>query len=120
MKSFFVSLCFFALLITAIVCNCVFVKGTVGQMQERLQELQKKENALQGVIELEAFWQEREGALALSVSYDKLCEMRTQLAQLRVAAAYSEAAELERARLLALNVLEQIGRPEQLSLRAIF
>ena len=38
MKSFFVSLCFFALLITAIVCNCVLVKGSRGMKMEELIE----------------------------------------------------------------------------------
>jgi hypothetical protein len=42
--------------------------------------------------------------------------MRTQLASLRVAAEFGQAAELERARALALNLLEQIRRPERFSL----
>lgn len=116
MKGFVASLLLFAALLAAIAVNCVFVARTTEQAQALLAAIKEEENAPALASKLEAFWQKREPLLMLSVSYDKLCEMRTQLASLRVAAEFGQAAELERARLLALNLLEQIRRPERFSL----
>ena len=116
MKGFFISLLLFGTLLFAIVANQRFILSNAKKIEEALQEIRDEENAPALARELEAFWKERERLFALSIPYDRLYEMHAQLTQLRIAAELNEAAELERARCLALQALEQIRRPEKLSL----
>ena len=120
MKSFIFALCAFALLVAVIVVNCVFILHTANSMEQLLTEVAQAEDPIAPAEQARDYWQAREGALAISVPYNKLYEVKDRLCELCVAAQGKDASELEVARLSALHLLDEIRRTAHFSWRSLF
>lgn len=115
MKTFIVAVIAFAILLGAIVANCVFIQRTMDGLDARLSTLASKED----LVEAESFWKEHRRVITLSVSFDRIREMENCFAQMRAAIEEDDTLELNSARYLARNVVASIRSPERFCMECI-
>lgn len=120
MKTFVVSLIFFALLLGTICWNYIFINSMADEMNRQITELPACAQAKDALDSLTSYWEERHAIAGLSVSYEVLYEVEENLADLRSAAAQNEASDFEAARERALTSIRQLRRLERFSIENIF
>ena len=116
MKTFYASLIVFFLLLALIVCNGVYVRRSTAALEEMLSALSQMPTDVDSLTEIEEAWQEKRKPLSLSVSFEELRALDEQFLSMRAAVTTGEAAEFERARLLAAKTLAHIREFETLSI----
>lgn len=120
MKTFVVSLVFFALLLGVICWNYIFINSMADEMDRQITELPACTQAQDALAALTSYWEARYAIAGLSVSYEVLYEVEENLADLRSAAALGEDSDFEAARERAHASIRQLRRLEQFSIENIF
>ena len=120
MKSFWVSLSIFAVLICLIVCNGIYINKTVTELCDRITALPSCEQAAPSMGELADFWEHEKDLIGLSVPYEKICAVNGYIAELSYAIEYKEENDFEQSRRLALSAAADLRRLEQFTLGNLF
>ena len=117
MKSFWIMLCVFVLMLGGIAVNCVFIDRTADKMERAIAALPEVSEAGKtgALSELEAFWQKRRTAVSISISFNDIRAIDNHLAQMRAAAEVGEDSDYETARQLALSAVAHMRRLERFS-----
>ena len=119
MKSFWIMLCVFVLMLGGIAANCAFIDRTADRMEQAIAALPEVGEAKEALDEIEAFWQRRRTAVSVSISFNDIRAIDNDLAQMRAAAEVGEDSDYEVARLLALSAVVHMRRLERFSLECI-
>ena len=119
MKSFWIMLLVFAMMLGGIAVNCVFIDRTADKMERAIAALPEVGEAEDALAETEAFWQKRRTAVSISISFNDIRAIDNDLAQMRAAAEVGEDSDYETARLLALSAVAHMRRLERFSLECI-
>ncbi len=120
MKSFWISLVLFLLVIAGIAGNIVYIRHCADYMKNAAERVLLDEESGDTLTELENFWEKNRKYIGLSVSYrevDHLCEM---LISLRWAYDIKDEEELIKYRLLVQDAVKEIERLEQFSVENLF
>ena len=120
MKTFYVSLLLFALLLTVILLNMFFVRRVTQDMLRLLDELPPCEEAADAAAALADYWSARKMALGLSVCEDAMLDAETHLIRLLAAADQKEASDFETATRLARTAILRIRDAERFTADNLF
>ena len=116
MRSFYVSLAVFALLLFIIVWNSIFVQQTTDNLIALLTDLPDCDRAERKFEHLEEFWEAREWLVALTASRADIESVSEQLIQMRSAVQTGDTIGFERARALAIEAAHHLHHLEEISL----
>ncbi len=119
MKTFFIAIAIFALLLGVIVWNSFFINRTMDTMEAALEALPACESAAGALEDLETYWEKRHALIACSISFDEINQMDTCLAQMRAATQQKDALQFETGRLLAQRAVEDMRRLERFAFDCI-
>lgn len=114
MKSFYVSLCAFALLLAVIVCNYGFINQTADELERRLAALDTN-TAASGIAELNTLWAQKRMMMSFSIPNAEMQNFQERLTALQYAVGFRDPAEFERCRALALGAVSDLRRLERFS-----
>lgn len=114
MKSFYVSLCAFTLLLAVIVCNYGFINQTADELEYRLTALDVN-TAKSDIAELNALWEQKRILMSFSIPNAEIQGFQERLTALQYAVCFCDPAEFERCRALALGALSDLRRLEKIS-----
>lgn len=120
MKTFWIALIVFALILLMISANAYFIQRATQTMIESLQALPSCTMAKEGVTRLIDEWNGCEAWVSLSVSSDMLREIQNHMTRLQVAAQMEAVEEFELTRWLLQNSMLQLQRAEHFSISNLF
>ncbi len=115
MKTFYLTLFLFIILVGLIVGNAVFVLQTANVLKDKVTALPDLSEAEAALGELEAFWQKRRVPLSLSVPAGALLLFDTALTGMRSTMESGNAADYELYRDEALLAIRGLARLERFS-----
>lgn len=115
MRTFYLTLFLFIILLAVIACNAVYVRRTAHALQTRVSALPTVPQAGAALADLETFWQSRRAVLSLSVPAGPLLLFDTALTGLRSTAESGKAADYELYRAEALLAIRGLVRLEHFS-----
>ncbi len=115
MKTFYLTLFLFMVLVGLIAGNAVFVLQTANALQSRVEALPASSEADAALDELETFWQRRRVPLSLSVPASALLLFDTALTGMKSTAGSGNAADYELYRDEALLAIRGLARLERFS-----
>ena len=115
MKTFYLALILFLLLVGLIIGNALFVRQTARSLEERITALPPLPEAREATEALEAFWRRRRLALSCSVPAGQILFFETALAGMKSAAANGDTADYEIYRAQALLAVSGLCRLERFS-----
>ena len=116
MRTFYVSLIIFAVLLLVIVGNCIFIHRTAAALAASLSELPKAEDTEGAATAISDFWETRKLWVGLSVPQDTVREMSDRISEVCAKAKRKEEGELELAIHLSLNTVQRLCYTERLSI----
>lgn len=114
MKTFYVSLAVFSLLIALIVCNGIYVRKATEKIEGLLEQALVSDIA--SLLPIEHYWQRTKKMLALTAPFEEIRFFDEHLIAMRAAAKAGAYSDFERSRLLAAEVLCRIRGQEEFSL----
>lgn len=115
MKTFYLTLFLFIILVGAIVANVVFVWHTADTLETMVASLPDLPETGAALAELETFWQKRRVPLSLSVPAGAILLFDTALTGLRSSAECGRKADYELYRAEALLAIRGLARLERFS-----
>ena len=116
MKSFYVSLIAFALLLLAIIWNAHFVRQTTEDLISQLNALPNCEQAADAFEKAQNFWEARKGLIALTTSHTDIEALDVQFTQIEIALQTKDYPTFERARALAIEATRYLYELEKFSI----
>ena len=120
MKTFYLTLLLFSLLVGLIVGNMLFIRSATKTLGARVEALPPLPEADAPLAELETLWQSKRIAMSLSVPAGQLLLFDTTLAGMRSAVKNGDAADYEIYRAQALLAVRGLGRLERFSAENLF
>ena len=120
MKSFWISLSIFAVLLFLIVCNGIYINQTANELQERISSLPSCADATAATSELTDFWEREKNLIGLSVPYEEISALDSYMTELSYAVTYKEENDFEKSRRLALRAAADLRRLEQFTVGNLF
>ncbi|MBQ9760295.1 MAG: hypothetical protein IJW16_02980 [Clostridia bacterium] len=114
MRSFFLTLVLFVLMIAAILCNALYIKRIATELTARLDTLPDARDAgcAEAARELSAFWEDAAPLVGLSVSYPIVDYMSEQAALLVTSAECGDLYGFRAARALLYDTVKDMKRLE--------
>lgn len=114
MKSFIGSLVVFALMLTMIVCNHIYITRACEELTLKLEALPPCESAEASVADLVRFWEKEKGKFGISISKQVIDKMTLAIRELAHAAKNGDTALFEGARIRAGCLAEEMRSTESL------
>ena len=121
MKSFFIALSLFALLLFAVIGNAIYINEEIESLTEELEALGSFEspNFNDKLDEIEDNWQNFRAIADISCAYSELNKIDTTLHQLRAYAAAKSFDEYEATRTTLILLLRDLARLEKITLKSL-
>ena len=122
MKTFYVILPIFFLMLLLVLGNALYIRALTEELSAKVDGLPRvpTPHTADELGQLLAFWEEREALLGLSVSYSMIDRVTEEALRMQSAARVGDLFGYADARVLLLDALEDVGRPETFSARSIF
>ena len=120
MKTFWISLGLFFLLLAGIFWNVHYIHKSEATLSDLVESLEDTEGREETLCELESFWEKHRNFFGLSVGFRELDHFGEVLVELRWAHDFSSEAEFHHYRALLFDAIEEITRNEKISVGNIF
>ncbi len=120
MKTFYVVLAVFAVLLALILGNALYVNQTATALKEQLPALSNAEDATAALTALERYWERRRTVISLSVPTESVWLIDERLTEIRSAVVRQDADDLDVALRLALDAVTRMQSTEGLSVDILF
>lgn len=120
MRTFFVAILLFLILLCAIWINYLFINTLADDLERSIDALPPCEQAQEACGALFAYWEEKSSYAGLSVSFEVIYELSENLADLYSAAKCNEPSDFDAARERARISIRQLRRLERIDLENIF
>lgn len=119
MRSFWISVALFVLLIAVIIGNAVYVHHVTEEILARLSHLTAESDERE-MAALEAYWEKHRAFVALSISYQELDHLSESLISLRATYDTGNAIDFELYRQICRDASRELARLERFSLENLF
>lgn len=121
MKSFFISLSLFALLLFAIISNAIYINEEIESITKEIESLGSFESPnFNGELDkIEKSWQDFRVIADISCAYSELNKIDTTLHQLRAYATAKSFDEYEATRATLVLLLRDLARLEKITLKGL-
>ncbi len=121
MRSFIISICLFAMLITGIILNCYYVNSVHGEMSAIIREIKiepcdENEDLIKELLNL---WESKSSMLSISVGYKELNEISDAIASLNAANLYGDKLQICIALEYLTSAIDEITRLEKLNINNV-
>ncbi len=116
MKTFYIAIVLFVLMIAAIVINALYINRVCDRMYFMASEAPGtvEEGCCAEVSILEEFWLENQKYIRLSVSFIEINQISNSISSMKAFAESGDEGEFENARRILLNTIQEMRRLESL------
>lgn len=117
MRSFILSIIIFAILLTAVIANSIYIHRSCDKMAQL--SLSLKETDIEGAQELSTLWQKCQPIFSISI-HDSHIEKVTELTEnIKSAVTLGNGAEFNKSIILLVKLLEELKQNEEISFQGI-
>lgn len=120
MKSFFISVILFIIIIVAVILNAVYVSYVSRRLSDFCDALSDKKSSAALIKELQSFWEKHRPWLSFSLDNAQTERIEKIIRSLELSTKHGEEYDFEKNRMLLEEASREIGRLERLRAENIF
>ena len=117
MKSFIAATILFCLLIGIIIINSIYTKKIAEELEDKILALDFENEITDDIDSIQKYWKKKEKVIGISVGFKEIDKTSELIIALKVHYQYQNREEFEKAKLLLIDVIDEITRLEKLSFR---